>query len=344
MAKTDGRSRATSGEGARGLCRRAVLALGIALTGAALAVAAAAPAARAAETPFRIVTTVAQIADPVRHVVGDRAVVESLMGEGVDPHSYRATRSDVARLNAADVIFYNGLYLEAQMEDMLERLSARKPVVALAESIDSALLLDSQDYQDKHDPHVWMDVGKWTAVTEAARDALIDFDPDGAETYRANAAAYLAELERLDEYARTVLPTVPDGARVLITAHDAFNYFGEAYGFEVVGIQGISTDSEAGLQRIEAMVDLLVDRGIAAVFVESSVADRNIRALIDGAAARGHHVEIGGTLFSDAMGQPGTYEGTYVGMLDHNITTITRALDGEAPVGGLNGRLNPVTN
>ena len=334
----------TSGGKARALCRRAVLAVGMVLAVAALASAAGTPAARAAETPFRVVTTVAQIADPVRHIVGDRAVVESLMGEGVDPHAYRATRSDVAKLNAADMVFYNGLYLEAQMEDMLTRLAGRKPVVALAESIDTGLLLDSQDYQDKHDPHVWMDVRKWKAVTEAARDALIAFDPDGAEVYRANAATYLAELERLEDYARTVLPTVPDEARALITAHDAFNYFGDAYGFEVVGIQGISTESEAGLQRIEAMVDLLVEREIAAVFVESSVADRNIRALIDGAAARGHRVVIGGTLFSDAMGPTGTYEGTYVGMLDHNITAITRALGGEAPAGGLNDRLARVTN
>ena len=172
------------------------------------------------------------------------------------------------------------------------------------------------------------------------RDALIAADPANADAYHANAESFLAELETLSDYATQSLSTVPEAQRVLVTAHDAFNYFGRAYGFEVLGIQGISTDSEAGLSRIAELVDVLVERNVAAVFVESSVSDRNIRALIEGAAARGHAVQIGGELYSDAMGDPGTYEGTYLGMIDHNVTVITRALGGAAPERGMAGRLS----
>ena len=199
--------------------------------------------------------------------------------------------------------------------------------------------LSPGEFQGHPDPHLWMDVALWSLVTEAARDALIAFDPPGAETYAANAAAYLAELAALDRFAKRTLGTVPPSVRVLVTAHDAFNYFGRAYGFEVIGIQGISTESEAGLRRIEELVDLLVDRQVAAVFVETSVSDRNVRALIAGAAARGHRMTIGGALYSDAMGAPGTYEGTYVGMIDHNVSTIAAALGGNVPAGGMAGRL-----
>jgi manganese/zinc/iron transport system substrate-binding protein len=192
-------------------------------------------------------------------------------------------------------------------------------------------LIGSEDYQDRFDPHVWMNPNLWSRVVLATRDAMIAAYPEGADIFRANAAAHLDDLSDLAVYAQTVLASVPPEARVLVTAHDAFNYFGAAYGFEVVGIQGISTASEAGLQRISELVDLLVARDIGAVFVESSVSDRNIRALIEGAQARGHEVRIGGELYSDAMGAPGTYEGTYLGMIDHNVTTISRALGGTAP-------------
>jgi manganese/zinc/iron transport system substrate-binding protein len=195
-------------------------------------------------------------------------------------------------------------------------------------------------YADKFDPHVWMNPSLWSRVVVAVRDALVSVRPEAKGTFEANAAAHLKDLAELADYSTKVLSTVPAESRVLLTAHDAFNYFGSAYSFDVLGIQGISTESEAGLNRISELVDLLVARKIHAVFVESSVADRNIRALIEGAAAKGHKVIIGGELFSDAMGKQGTYEGTYLGMIDHNATTITRALGGEAPQRGMRGTLS----
>ncbi|WP_343560645.1 metal ABC transporter solute-binding protein, Zn/Mn family [Kiloniella sp. b19] len=286
-----------------------------------------------------VVATIAQIADVVKNLTGDSAEVSSLMGEGVDPHSYRMNRKDIARLTRADLVLYNGLYLEAQMEDALHRMGEDKPVLALGEAVNPQLLLASADYSDKFDPHIWMDVSKWTAVTKRARKSLLDTFPSLESAIEANSQPYIKQLNSLQNYVETVLATVPENSRVVISAHDAFNYFGDAYGFEVLGIQGLSTASEAGLKRIEDMVDLLVERKIQAVFVESSVADRNLKALIEGAAARGHTVRIGGTLFSDAMGAHGTYEGTYIGMLDHNATVITRALGGEAPAKGMQGKL-----
>jgi manganese/zinc/iron transport system substrate-binding protein len=256
------------------------------------------------------------------------------MGPGVDPHAYRQTRSDIVALSQADLVLWNGLYLEAQLEQFLLELTATRPVVAVAETIPDTQLIGSEDYEGRFDPHVWMNPNLWARVVMATRDAMIEVAPEHAETLRANAIAHLAELSDLAVYSQTVLASIPAEARVLLTAHDAFNYFGAAYGFEVVGIQGISTESEAGLQRIAELVDMLVARDIRAVFVETSVSDRNIRALIEGAAARGHQVVIGGELFSDAMGAPGTYEGTYLGMIDHNVTTIARALGGQAPAQG----------
>ena len=297
-------------------------------------------AARAAEVPFSVVTTTSQVADLVRTVAGDRASVMGLMGEGVDPHTYKLTRSDVAKLAVADIVFYSGLLLEGKITDALTRMGGSgKPVHGVAEQLDPARLLTPPGFDGNADPHVWMDVSLWTAALNVVRDRLIEFDSAGAERYRANAADYAGKLARLDAYAREALASIPEQSRVLVTAHDAFNYLGRAYGLEVRGIQGISTESEAGLREIEGLVDLLVTRKIGAVFIETSVSERNIRALIDGAAARGHQVKIGGSLYSDAMGAPGTYEGTYVGMIDHNVTTIAHALGGNPPAQGFEGRL-----
>jgi manganese/zinc/iron transport system substrate-binding protein len=300
---------------------------------------AAAPLPVFAQQKLAVVATTGMIADAARQVGGDLVEVRALMGAGVDPHSYRQTRSDIVAMIGADLVLYHGLYLEAQMEAFLLDLSARKPVVAVGEAVERAQLLSSADYADRFDPHVWMDPALWSVVVDAVADALAGALPDRAEVLRANAAAHKADIARLDEYSRAVLDTVPQEARVLLTAHDAFGYFGRAYGYEVVGIQGISTESEAGLNRIIELVDMLVARRIGAVFVESSVSDRNIRALAEGAAAQGHEVRIGGQLYSDAMGEPGTYEGTWLGMIDHNVTTIAAALGGATPRGGMDGRL-----
>ena len=285
------------------------------------------------ETPntgYRIVATVGMVADIARNVSGELAQVHNIIGEGVDPHLYKPTRNDIAALMRGDVVFYSGLKLEGKMGDILEKISAKgRPVVAVTEDIDSSYLLTPDEGGGgHHDPHVWMDVQGWMKATEKVRDVLIDYDAEHAEVYRSNAASYLKKLESLDVYVRTTLGSIPEQARVLITAHDAFGYFGRAYGLEVVGIQGLSTESEAGLEDINRLVQRLVAEKIQAVFVETSVADKNVRALIEGAKASGWNVKIGGSLFSDAMGAPGTYEGTYIGMIDHNATIICTALGG----------------
>ncbi|TFH87417.1 manganese transporter [Billgrantia azerbaijanica] len=295
--------------------------------------------AQAEEERLQVVATTGMITDTLRRVGGDAVSVQGLMGPGVDPHLYRQTRSDVRAMTQADAVFWNGLYLEAQLEDFLERLAARRPVYAVGEAVPMAERLADEEYANQYDPHVWMDPSRWRYVVLAVRDALSELVPEQADAFAERAEALLVELEALDDYARQVLASVPEGSRVLVTAHDAFGYFGDAYDMEVLGIQGFSTESEAGLARIEAMVNLLVERDIGAIFIESSVSDRNVRALIEGARAKGHEVRIGGELFSDAMGPAGTYEGTWLGMLDHNITLIARALGGEVPDGGRLARL-----
>lgn len=291
------------------------------------------------EAPLQLVATTAMVADALREVGGERVEVQGLMGPGVDPHLYRQTRRDVTAMTRADAVFWNGLNLEAQLRNFLSRLAARKPVFAVGEAVPAEQRLADEAYPDQPDPHVWMDPGRWRWVVEGIRDALAELAPDHAQEFESRTEAYLAELEALDRYAAGVLDSVPTSARVLVTAHDAFGYFGDAYEYEVLGIQGFSTESEAGLARIESLVDVLVDRRIGAIFIESSVSDRNVQALVEGAAAEGWTVEIGGELFSDAMGPAATYEGTWLGMLDHNVTLITRALGGEAPAGGRLGRL-----
>ena len=311
----------------------------MAMIAAALALVLADAPAKAASEPISVVATTGMIADAARQVGGELVEVKALMGPGVDPHAYRQTRTDIVALTKADLVLWHGLYLEAQMEEFLIELAGKRPVVAVAETLPRNMLIGHDDYADKFDPHVWMNPNLWSRVVLSVRDALSEIAPQHADAFRANAEAHLAELGELANYKTKVLSSVPPESRVLLTAHDAFNYFGSAYGFEVLGIQGISTESEAGLNRIRELVDMLVARDIRAVFVESSVSDRNIRALVEGAAARGHEVIIGGELFSDAMGADGTYEGSYLGMIDHNATVITRALGGEAPDRGLNGRL-----
>ncbi len=281
-----------------------------------------------ADTRPYIVTTTAQVGDIVLNIAGDDARIESLMGSGVDPHLYRPTRSDVIKLKRADMVFYNGLHLEGQMVKMLGKLADEKPSIAIATGLPKNALLDFSG-PTQHDPHIWMDVGKWIHATDVVRDQLVRMYPERKAQLLERAAAYKVQLKELDTHVRSRVKTIPSQNRILLTAHDAFGYLGAVYNLEVIGIQGISTESEAGLKRMEELVDLLVERQIPSVFIETSVSDRNIKALIEGAAARGHKVKIGGELYSDAMGTKGTYEGTYIGMMDHNINTIVSALGGE---------------
>ena len=291
--------------------------------------------------PYRAGTTVGMVADIVKQVAGDKAEVTNIIGAGVDPHTFNPTRSDVAVLLKSDIVFYAGLLLEGQMSDILVKVSRKRPVYAVTELLTESYLIQDS-LSTHHDPHVWMDVRVWMKAVTVVADALKEFDPPNADYYQNNAMLYLKELEKLDNYAREVIGTIPQKQRVMVTAHDAFNYMGRAYNLEVMGIQGISTESEAGLKDINRIVDDLVNRKIPAVFVETSVSDKNVKALIEGAKSRGHIVKIGGSLFSDAMGKSGTYEGTYIGMIDHNATTITRALGGKAPEKGMQGKLGGV--
>jgi manganese/zinc/iron transport system substrate-binding protein len=289
---------------------------------------------------YKVVTTCGMVTDIVQIVAGDRADVTGLMGEGVDPHLYKPTRNDVKQLTDADVIFYSGLMLEGRMGDTFARVArSGKPVYAVTEGIDESFLREPEEFAGHWDPHVWMDVSAWSQCVEFVAQALSEFDPTHASEYRERAAEYRALLEELDDYTRRVIASIPQMQRVLVTAHDAFGYFSRAYGIEVKSVQGLSTESEAGVDDVNRLVDFIVERGLQAIFIESSVSQKNIEAVIEGAAQRGSQVQIGGELFSDAMGAPGTYEGTYVGMIDHNVTTIARALGGAASAGGMLGKL-----
>lgn len=275
-----------------------------------------------------VVTTIGQIADAAAIVGGEHVRVQSLMGPGTDPHLYTASARDVDKLRDADIVFFNGLFLEAQMEDVLEQMAERQTVVAVSSGIDTATLLPSANYADEFDPHIWFDVTLWMQTVAQIRETYVAIDPPHAAAYEANAAAYLAELEQLHAYVLAQAATVPAEQRVLVTAHDAFNYFGRTYDFEVLGLQGISTASEAGTADVQNLAVYIAERRIPAIFVESSVPVRNIEAVQAAVRDRGFDVQIGGRLFSDAMGDGGTPEGTYIGMVRHNIDTIVSALRG----------------
>jgi manganese/zinc/iron transport system substrate-binding protein len=290
--------------------------------------------------PYQVTTTVGMVTDIVRQVAGDKAKVIGIMGAGVDPHLYKPTRDDVAAMMRADVIFYSGLMLEGKMADTLIKIARTKPVQAVTESIEEKYLLEPAEMQGHYDPHVWMDPMAWAKAVEAVGRALAEYDPANAEHYQRNAAGLVQRCEELAAYGRRVLSTIPESSRVLISSHDAFNYFGRAFGLKVMGVQGLSTESEAGLQRINELVDYIVQHEVRAVFVESSVSPRNIEALVQGVQSRGKALRVGGELYSDAMGAEGSYEGTYLGMLDHNITTVAGALGGQAPEQGWQGKLS----
>ncbi len=290
--------------------------------------------------PISAIATVGMVGDIVKNVGGEHVAVTQIMGAGVDPHLYKATRDDVQTIMQGDIVFYAGLMLEGKMADTLIKVARNKPVIAVTEQIDESQLLEPEDFAGHYDPHVWMDVAAWSNCVDVVANSLSEFDPDHASDYSSNAETYKAQLAELHQYGLRSLGSIPEESRILVTSHDAFNYFGRAYGLEVQGVQGLSTESEAGLQRINELVDLLVNKKVSAVFVESSVSRKNIDSLVEGARSRQHEVVVGGELFSDAMGRAGTYEGTYIGMLDHNITLVARGLGGEAPELGMQGKLS----
>ena len=279
---------------------------------------------------LRVVTTTSMVTDLVERVGGERVDVEGLMGPGVDPHLYKASEGDVIALADADAIFYNGLHLEAKLAEVFERMGDRAPTFAVTDSIPRSRLLAPPAFAGAYDPHVWFDVSLWRLALRQVRDDLVEIDPASASLYRRNAARYDLELEELDRWVRLQAARVPADKRVVVTAHDAFNYFGRAYGFEVRGLQGISTASEAGTADVRGLAAFIAERRIPAIFVESSVSPRAIQAVREAVRARGFDVGIGESLYSDAMGDPGTPEGTYPGMVRHNVRAIVSGLLGEA--------------
>jgi manganese/zinc/iron transport system substrate-binding protein len=279
-----------------------------------------------ADDKIVVTTTIGQIGDAVKNIGGDHVKVHSLMGPGVDPHLYKAKQSDIGKLQEADIIFYSGLHLEGKMLEIFEKMNKEKPTYAIADSIPKDMLRKDAADNTAMDPHVWFDIDLWKIALEQVRDGLIEKDPDNKEDYMKNTEKYFAELDELKAYAAKEMSMIPEEQRVLVTAHDAFNYFGAKYDLQVMGLQGLSTDSEYGLADVQSLVNTLVDRSIKAVFVESSISEKSINAVIAGAKDKGHEVSIGGELFSDAMGKEGTEEGTYLGMYRHNVDTIVDAL------------------
>ena len=273
-----------------------------------------------------VVTTTGMITYITERVGGDRVRVSGLMGPGIDPHLYRASAGDVRLLSRAELIFYNGLHLEAAMAEVLREMDGRVRTRAVTDGIPPELLLRPSEFEGQYDPHVWSDVRLWMYAVETVWESLADLDPEGAEEYARNARLLLDELTELDDWVRGRVEELPPQGRILVTAHDAFNYFGEAYGFEVRGLQGLSTVAEAGTADVRDLARYIVEHGVPAIFVESSIPRRNVEAVQAAVRSQGGRVEIGGTLFSDAVGDRGTPEGTYPGMIRHNVNTIVDAL------------------
>src|SRR5215207_10654 len=304
--------------------RRHLLALGLAVP---MALTGYTAAAQDAGASIRITTTTGMIADLAENIGGDRVEVESLMGPGVDPHLYKPSAGDIRRLEEADVIFYNGLELEGRMTDILVKIArAGTPTVPVAEGIPEDRLREPPQFAGKYDPHIWFDVTLWQMAAQRVKDELATIDPASDALYQANLDAYLTQLDELHAYVQEQILRIPEGHRVLITAHDAFGYYGEQYGIDVRGLQGMSTATEATAGDIQTLAEFIAERQIPAIFVESSVPPATIEAVQEAVQDRGFDVVIGGQLFSDAMGAAGTPEGTYLGMVRYNTDTIVKAL------------------
>jgi len=276
---------------------------------------------------LNVVCTTTMITDLVNNIGGDNVNVEGLMGSGVDPHLYKASEGDVSKLVNADVIFYNGLHLEGKLVEVFEKMErSGKTPIALGENLDKSGLIGSDYFASNYDPHVWFDIDYYKQFAKKVSDVLVEKDPKNSMNYEANLKAYLEELNTLQKQVNLIIDKLPQEKRILVTAHDAFNYFGKAYGFEVVGLQGLSTATEAGVQDVQKLSAFIIENKIKAIFVESSVPKRTIEALQQAVKSKGHDVEIGGTLYSDALGNADTIEGTYLGMFEYNVSTIVEAL------------------
>lgn len=275
---------------------------------------------------IRVVATTGMIYDAILNIAGDSVEAEVLMGPGVDPHLYKATQGDIRKLNQADIIFYNGLHLEGKMGEIFEKLQQIKRVVPVAEALPNSLIIRSDAFQNAVDPHIWFDVKRWKYAVVAINKQLGETKPELATYFNKNTQNYLTKLDSLDATIQNMISQIPKPQRLLITSHDAFGYFGDAYDIEVKGLQGISTVSEYGLKDLAILSDLIIDRQVKSVFVETSISERAINSLVEGVNERGYELQIGGSLYSDAMGDFGTPEGTYIGMVSKNTKTIVKAL------------------
>lgn len=277
---------------------------------------------------LQVVTTTSMITDLVKNIGGDLIEINGLMGAGVDPHLYKASEGDVNKLYKADIIIYNGLHLEGKLVEVFEKMENQdKTQVPLAEFLDEKTLIGSEYFASNYDPHVWFDIQYFKQFASKVTEVLSEADPTNAVSFKENKKGYLEKLEILDQQVNTKIASLPKEKRILVTAHDAFNYFGKAYGFEVVGLQGLSTATEAGVQDVQRLSQFIIDKQVPAIFVESSVPRRTIEALQAAVKSKGAQVEIGGSLYSDALGNAGTPEGTYIGMFTYNINTIVDALN-----------------
>ncbi|GGZ75402.1 metal ABC transporter solute-binding protein, Zn/Mn family [Algibacter mikhailovii] len=274
---------------------------------------------------LNVVTTTSMITDLVKNIAGDHINLQGLMGSGVDPHLYKASEGDVSKLANADIIFYNGLHLEGKLVEVFEKMKQIK-TIAISDALDKSTLIGSEYFASNYDPHIWFNTDYWIQATQFVVQKLADAIPEQEQVFKANGAKYIKQLEALKLEIQTAVSTLPKEKRILVTAHDAFNYFGKAYGFEVVGLQGLSTATEAGVQDVQKLSNFIIENHVKAIFIESSVPKRTIEALQAAVNSKGHNVTIGGSLYSDALGNSGTIEGTYIGMFSYNVNTIVNAL------------------
>ena len=276
---------------------------------------------------LQVVTTTTMITDLVKNIGGDKIDIQGLMGAGVDPHLYKASEGDVSKFFNADVIIYNGLHLEGKLEDVFEKMRQQnKQTIAASDAIDTATLIGSEYFASNYDPHIWFSITNWEIITQYITDKLSELDAENAATYKLNGANYLKTLASLKTAITAQVNSLPIEKRILVTAHDAFNYFGKEFQFNVVGLQGLSTATEAGVQDVRRLARFIEEKNVKAIFVESSVPKRTVEALQEAARAKGKEVVIGGTLYSDALGSKGTAEATYVGMYKHNVKIIVSSL------------------
>lgn len=274
---------------------------------------------------LNVVTTTSMITDLVKNIGGNHINLQGLMGSGVDPHLYKASEGDVSKLSNADIIFYNGLHLEGKLVEVFEKMKTTK-TVAISDALDKNTLIGSEYFASNYDPHIWFNADYWIQATQFVVNKLSEAIPEQKETFDANGAEYINQLKALKLEIQSTIETLPKEKRILVTAHDAFNYFGKSFGFEVIGLQGLSTATEAGVQDVQKLSNFIIKKNVTAIFIESSVPKRTIEALQAAVNSKGHDVKIGGSLFSDALGNAGTLEGTYIGMFKYNVNTIVNAL------------------